>query len=98
MQKNPMPGDRSDDDWTTPDQEDAKWQRRVLSLLLEQYPPQLSKLEIARELLRDNPGFSERDALDRAIEDLARGGLVQLCESLILLTRAARLFASLELG
>jgi hypothetical protein len=98
MQKNPMPEDQSGNDWTTPDREDAKWQRRVLSFLLEQYPHQLSKLEIARELLRDNPGFSERDALDRAIADLVRGGLVQLCESLILLTRAARLFASLDLN
>jgi hypothetical protein len=97
MHKDRNNSEDSDDEWITPDREDAKWQARILAVLLDEYPHQLSKLELARELLGENPGFPERDALERAIEDLTRAGLLQRCESLILLTRAARLFASLEL-
>jgi hypothetical protein len=81
----------------TPEQEDSQWQARVLSLLLDHYPDQLSKLEIARELIGENPGFSQRDAFERALEDLLRVGLLQRCESLVLLTRPARHFANLKL-
>ncbi|HEX5375925.1 MAG TPA: hypothetical protein VFW48_07180 [Solirubrobacterales bacterium] len=97
MQEDRMPGDQPDDDWETPDREDAKWQARVLAIVLDQDPHQLSKHEISRELLGEKPGFEQRDAYERAVEDLCCGGLLQRCESLILLTRAARLFASLEL-
>ena len=92
-----MPGDPPDDDWETPDREDAKWQEAVLAIVLDQDPHQLSQHELARELLGEKPGFEERDAFERAVQDLCSGGLLQRCESMILLTRAARLFARLEL-
>ena len=97
MHSENISADDFDGDEQTPEQEDSRWQARVLSLLLDQYPAQLSKLEIARELIGENPGFSERDAFERSLEDLLRVGLLQRCESLILLTRPARHFANLKL-
>jgi hypothetical protein len=84
-------------DWVTPGREDSIWQGRVMSALLEHYPHQLSELEIARELLTAEPGFAERDALERAVEDLCRVGLLQRCEAMVSLTRAARHFDSLPM-
>ncbi len=92
----------SDDDFDgpehTPEQEDSLWQVRIVSFLLGEYPDQLSKLELARELLSENAGFSERDGFERAVEDLIRAGLLRQCESLILLTRPARHLAGLIFG
>jgi hypothetical protein len=91
----------SDDDFDgperSPEQEDSIWQARIVSFLLAEYPDQLSKSELARELLSENAGFSERDGFERAIEDLLRVGLLQRCGSLVLLTRPARHFAGLKL-
>jgi hypothetical protein len=84
--------------------DDAKWQQAVLGCLLDQSPyrasrpSQLNKAELAREVLGENPGFAERDAFERAIEDLIRAGLLQHCEAMILVTRAAQHCASLELA
>lgn len=96
MHADRMAGDRLGDDWSLPDREDAKWQRAVLALLLDQQPRQLSQAEVAREILDEKPCFEERDAFERAVEGLIKGGLLRRCESLLLPTRAARLFASLE--
>lgn len=84
-------------DWVAPDREDSRWQARVMLTLLEQSPHPLSRAEIARELLNAEPGFLERDALERAIEDLCRVGLLHCNEDLVLLTRAARHFDSLPM-
>jgi hypothetical protein len=93
--ENISPSD-SGDDWETNEQADAKWQARVLLLLLSEYPHQLSEVELTRELVGERPAFAERDAVERAVEDLVRVGLLSRCESLILLTRAARHFDSLN--
>lgn len=79
------------------DREDAKWQARVLALVLEQDPHQLSKQEAARELLSSPPSWDEQDSLERAVTSLEAAGLLRRCEALLLPTRAARHFASLEL-
>lgn len=97
MQEDRNNSEDSDDEWITPDREDAKSQTRVLSLVLSEWPKQLSQAEIARELLSKKPEFEQRDALDRAIADLSSAGLLRPCEVLILPTRAALHFASLEL-
>lgn len=76
--------------------DDATLQRAVLDLLLEQRPHQLNETELAREVLGENPNFEQRDAFERAVEDLIRAALLQRWEAMILLTRAARHFASLE--
>jgi thioredoxin-like negative regulator of GroEL len=86
----------SSEDWTTAS-EDARWQARVLNVLLAQAPHPLSETELARELLQAEPGFAERDALQRAIRDLRQAGLLHQAEDLVSLTRAARHFDSLPL-
>jgi len=98
MQEDRMSGDPPEGEWVPPAREDAKWQRVVLEILLDEYPHQLSELELSREVLGDKASLREQDACQRAIEDLVRGGLLQRCESLILPTRPARLFASLGLS
>ena len=96
MRDEDISDDQIDGPEQSPEQEDSIWQARIVSFLLAEYPDQLSKLELARELLSENAGFSERDAFERAVEDLVRVGVLQRCESLILLTRSARHFASLN--
>jgi hypothetical protein len=97
MQENRSSAFSDERGFSPPDREDSKWQVRVLSLVLSEWPKQLSQAEIARELLADKPTWEERDALERAITDLASAGLLRECEVLILPTRAALHFASLEL-
>ena len=80
-----------------PEREDAQAQAEVLVLVLEALPHQLTKLELAREILGENPGFEARDGFERAVEDLIRAGLLQRCEALVLATRAARHFDSLPM-
>jgi hypothetical protein len=92
MQENSMP------DWETPAEEDAQAQAEVLLLVLNELPHQLTKLELARQMLGENPGFRERDLFERAVDDLVRVGLLQRCEELILPTRAARHFDSLPMS
>jgi hypothetical protein len=65
--------------------------------LLTQLPHPLSQAELAGELLKAEPIFSERDALERAIRDLRQVGLVHQSDELVSLTRAARHFDSLPL-
>jgi chromosome segregation and condensation protein ScpB len=78
--------------------DDARWQARVVNALLAELPHPLSEAELARELLQDEPSFGERDALERAIEDLRRVGLLHETEELVSLTRAARHYESLPLN
>lgn len=75
------PGD-DEGDWVAPDREDSKWQSRVMLILFAQSPHPLSRAEIGRELLNAEPRFLERDALERAIEDLCRAGLLHRNEDL----------------
>lgn len=79
------------------DREDAKWQQRVLSLVLSEQPRALSQADITRELLGEHVEFSQQDELIRAIRELANAGLVHLVEHLVFPTRAALLFHDLEL-
>lgn len=78
------------------DLDDAVWQQAILGLLLNEYPGQMSKTELARELLGEDPGFAAGDAYQRALEALINAGLLQSCEPLILPTRAAQQYHQLE--
>lgn len=91
------------------ERDDAQWQRAILAVLLAECPyrasspyrgscpHQLSELELARELLGENPGSAERAAFERAVEVLISVGLLQRCQAMIFVTLAARHFDSLEL-
>lgn len=97
MQENRSSAFDDGSEFAPPDREDAKSQTRVLSLVLSEWPKQLSQAEIARELLAAEPTWDERDDLEQAVADLATTGLLRECEVLVLPTRAALHFASLEL-
>lgn len=76
---------------------DAEWQGAVLALIWDEHPDQFSESELIREAVGEHPDFRERDGCERAIESLIREGLLQRSGSLVILTRAARSFARLEL-
>jgi hypothetical protein len=85
-------------DQSPTEREDARWQAAVLGLVLTEHPHQLSKHELECEVLGLNPSLPERDACQRAIDDLARVGLLRSCEEVILVTRPALRFSELGLG
>jgi hypothetical protein len=100
MQLNRSPRDSdpasSRRDRDTPAEEDLKWQGRVLGLIIYEHPHYLSEHEIVRELVGEKPTFAEKDAVKRAIEEVVRAGLFRRCESLVLLTHAAKRMFELE--
>ena len=80
----------------SPDSQDAEAQRALLALVLAEHPAQLTTSEVARELTGDSGDFAERDAVERAMRDLADVGLLHRHGAFVLPTRAARHFDRLE--
>jgi hypothetical protein len=60
------------------------------------YPETLTLDELVRELTIDSPEFPEQDRVRRAVRDLTAGGLIHRVGDLVLPTRAAVLYRSLE--
>jgi hypothetical protein len=73
----------------TPADEDAATETAVLQQLLFLHPVQLSFDELLRELTGDESDFAERDAVERAVHDLAAVGLLHRNGKLLVPTRAA---------
>lgn len=72
----------------SPASEDRQVERAVLSHIIDAHPSTLLLSDLLREL--GDPGdFSERDGIERAVRDLAKGGLLFRCEGTVLPTRAA---------
>jgi hypothetical protein len=78
-----------------PNADDAKTERVVLALLLEEHPGQLTIPELSRTLNAD-PGFDTDDAVERAVRELVGAGLLHCEGAFIVPTRAALYFAQLE--
>lgn len=97
MQEDRIDDDCSADEFERPDREDAKWQARVLHLVLVEHPRQLSRNEITLELAGERPDFAARDELARAIRDLTLAGLLHEVEHMVFPSRAALVFDGLEL-
>lgn len=97
MHEDRNPRDDSVDEPSAPDREDARSQSVVLALLLAEWPERLSQADAVRELLGENPDFSERDAFERAVEDLTRIGLIAQEGGFIVPSRVIRHFDSLQL-
>jgi predicted transcriptional regulator len=76
--------------------EDADVEAAVLHHLLELHPAPLTTAELIRELAGEQPGFAERDAVERAVRDLAAVGLLHRSAELVLPTRAALRFQALS--
>lgn len=75
--------------------EDESFESVVLRQLLDLHPTRLTVAELNRELSSDRRGFAERDAVERAIRDLAAVGLVHRDEEFVAPTRAALRFSEL---
>ncbi len=74
--------------------DDAATESAILQLVLDLHPTTVSFEELVRELGGDrDPG--ERDAIERAVRDLAGTGLLHRSESTVLPTRAALRFDEL---
>jgi hypothetical protein len=86
--------DETDDSWT-PAAEDAATESAVLQQLLALHPAQLTVVELIREVGGESPGFAERDAIERAVRDLIRAGLLHSHGDFVVPTRAALRFNEL---
>jgi hypothetical protein len=64
------------DDIRIADRDDPEVEATVLRQLLLLHPSQVTVEELIRDIAADPDAFAERDAIDRAVRDLARSGLV----------------------
>jgi hypothetical protein len=81
---------------TTTARQDSRDQARVLGEILFIYPESMTLAELTRGLTVDSPDFPERDRIERAVRDLIAGGLLHLIGDLVLPTRAAVNFHTLD--
>lgn len=66
-----------------PDQEDLMVQSCVINVLFQRHPVQLTLGELVKEIVTHPDDFAERDAVERAVRDLAKGGVVHQGEFVI---------------
>jgi hypothetical protein len=83
------------DDIRTTVEEDRAQESAVLQHVLALHPLAITIAELVRELDPDRDSFAQRDAVERAVRDLAGSGLLHQSESLVLPTRAALRFDEL---
>ncbi len=75
--------------------EDETIESAVLRQLLDLHPTRLTPEELAREVAGNGGSFAERDAVERAVRDLAGAGLLHRGEEFVAPTRAALRFSEL---
>ncbi len=80
--------------WTTR-AADLATESTVMRQVIEVHPVLLTLAELVREIAGDGAGFAERDAIERAVRDLGRFGLLHQQGELVLPTRAALHFSEL---
>jgi hypothetical protein len=73
------------------DREDQIIQSALLANVIAQHPTQLTVLELVTEMAADPEDFGRRDAIERAIRDLAGAGLLHRHGPFVLPSRAALL-------
>lgn len=89
------PKGASDDERAPTAAQDLRDQARVLDEVLSLYPQSLTVDEVVGEVTRASVEFDERDRVERAVRDLAGGGLLHRNGDLVFPTRAAVLFHAL---
>lgn len=72
-----------------PAAEDAVIEAAVLRQLLSLYPVQLTLKELNREIAGEEGDFASKDAVERAVRELAAAGLVHRNGEVVLPSRAA---------
>jgi len=77
------------DDSRSSAEEDTAMESAVLQQLLALHPVQLTLAELAREVTDDPEQFAQRDAVERAVRELASAGLVHRGRDFVVPTRAA---------
>jgi predicted transcriptional regulator len=75
--------------------EDEEVESAVLRQLLDLHPTQLTIEELIREMSGDRPAFCERDAVERAVRELAATGLLHRGGDFVVPTRTALRFSEL---
>jgi hypothetical protein len=85
--------EETDDNWTTK-ASDVAIESVVLQQVLDLHPTHVTVAELVREISGGRVGFGERDAIERAIRELAGTGLLHRGE-LVIPTRAALRFSEL---
>jgi predicted transcriptional regulator len=75
--------------------EDAAVEATVLRQLLLLHPAQVTVEELIVDVAADPDAFAERDAIERAVRDLARAGLVHRNGEFAVPSRAALRFDQL---
>ena len=70
------------------DAEDRRTERAVFVHVIGAHPSTLRISDLIREL-GDPDDFSQRDAIERAVMELVKGGLLFRCEGAVLPTRQA---------
>lgn len=68
--------------------QDQTDQRTILVHVIEALPTSLRLMDLIREV-GDPDDFAKRDAVERAVRDLVKGGLLFRCEDAVLPTRQA---------
>lgn len=76
-------------------EEDDALEAALLARLLDLHPATLTAAELRREMLEHPDDFAQRDALARAVRDLAAAGLLNLADDLVVPSRAAVRFKEL---
>jgi hypothetical protein len=80
-----------------PEDADAFAQQAVMALVLTEHPAQLTSAEVEREIAQGGD-FADRDAVQRAVRDLAGVGLLHRHGDFVLPTRAVLHFDWLDCG
>jgi hypothetical protein len=83
------------DDIRRPVDEDAMIESAVLAQLLALHPMQVTFEELLREVAGQPEDFGQRDAVERAVRDLAAAGLVHRGDDFVVPSRAAVRFDEL---
>jgi hypothetical protein len=83
------------DDKKTTWAEDEGVESAVLRQLLDLHPARLTLEELTREFSASRNSFAERDAVERAVRDLAGAGLLHQGQEFVAPTRAALRFSEL---
>jgi len=89
------PKGASDDERAPTAAQDLRDQAQVLDEVLALFPEPLTLDEVVREVTAASVEFDQRDRVERAVRDLAGGGLLHRNGDLVFPTRAAVLFHAL---
>jgi hypothetical protein len=78
--------------------EDGDYEQEVLLHVLSERPTIFRLCDLVREVARDPEEFSDRDAVEQAVRDLVRAGLLYRQGVCVLPTPAAVFVEGMELG